>query len=236
MAHEDFAHLTGDGSVAREIWGQEHSIKAETFRSNSRHRRTDSKLSGFVGSGADNGATTPPSDDDRLAAQLRIVALFDRRIKGVHVDMNDLANGQGVQCPGVSKTLISFRNSDEFMKTAKCPPLIVANLLCAASMPSTKALPMPAGVTKSSRDLDRKSTRMNSSHPSISYAVFCLKIKRPGGITPGVGSGTTAPGGSTAGVGAMSGPLGKPGIVGATGSAISGSKVNGGQGVHPCRQ
>src|SRR5690348_18057318 len=26
--------------------------------------------------------------------------------------------------------------------------------------------------------LDRKSTRLNSSHPSISYAVFCLKKKR----------------------------------------------------------
>src|SRR5690348_18482222 len=25
--------------------------------------------------------------------------------------------------------------------------------------------------------LDRKSTRLNSSHPSISYAVFCLKTK-----------------------------------------------------------
>src|SRR5438876_3611739 len=29
-----------------------------------------------------------------------------------------------------------------------------------------------------SRDQDRKSTRLNSSHPSISYAVFCLKKKR----------------------------------------------------------
>src|SRR5690348_17587174 len=28
------------------------------------------------------------------------------------------------------------------------------------------------------RALDRKSTRLNSSHPSISYAVFCLKKKR----------------------------------------------------------
>src|SRR5690242_20916623 len=28
-----------------------------------------------------------------------------------------------------------------------------------------------------SRDLDRKSTRLNSSHMSISYAVFCLKKK-----------------------------------------------------------
>src|SRR5690348_17973224 len=28
------------------------------------------------------------------------------------------------------------------------------------------------------RALDRKSTRLNSSHPSISYAVFCLKKKK----------------------------------------------------------
>src|SRR5690348_17986125 len=28
------------------------------------------------------------------------------------------------------------------------------------------------------RVVDRKSTRLNSSHPSISYAVFCLKKKR----------------------------------------------------------
>src|SRR5690348_17687035 len=27
------------------------------------------------------------------------------------------------------------------------------------------------------RGVDRKSTRLNSSHPSISYAVFCLKKK-----------------------------------------------------------
>src|SRR5438876_7491356 len=29
---------------------------------------------------------------------------------------------------------------------------------------------------------DRKSTRLNSSHPSISYAVFCLKKKRRHGF------------------------------------------------------
>src|SRR2546428_8121528 len=28
-------------------------------------------------------------------------------------------------------------------------------------------------------DLDRKSTRLNSSHDQISYAVFCLKKKKP---------------------------------------------------------
>src|SRR3712207_8348784 len=29
------------------------------------------------------------------------------------------------------------------------------------------------------RDRDRKSTRLNSSHANISYAVFCLKKKHP---------------------------------------------------------
>src|SRR3712207_8231965 len=29
------------------------------------------------------------------------------------------------------------------------------------------------------READRKSTRLNSSHANISYAVFCLKKKRP---------------------------------------------------------
>src|SRR5690348_17408639 len=32
--------------------------------------------------------------------------------------------------------------------------------------------------TGSRHALDRKSTRLNSSHPSISYAVFCLKKKK----------------------------------------------------------
>src|SRR5438876_3996390 len=31
---------------------------------------------------------------------------------------------------------------------------------------------------------DRKSTRLNSSHPSISYAVFCLKKKKQKNIHP----------------------------------------------------
>src|SRR6266487_5311522 len=34
------------------------------------------------------------------------------------------------------------------------------------------------------RKQDRKSTRLNSSHPSISYAVFCLKKKKKIQTTP----------------------------------------------------
>src|SRR5690348_16166403 len=34
------------------------------------------------------------------------------------------------------------------------------------------------GVSTHNPEQDRKSTRLNSSHPSISYAVFCLKKKK----------------------------------------------------------
>src|SRR5438874_8775682 len=37
--------------------------------------------------------------------------------------------------------------------------------------------PRPANCCCSIRSLDRKSTRLNSSHVEISYAVFCLKKK-----------------------------------------------------------
>src|SRR5689334_17582022 len=37
------------------------------------------------------------------------------------------------------------------------------------------------GVLATTGTLDRKSTRLNSSHSSISYAVFCLKKKIPSG-------------------------------------------------------
>src|SRR5689334_23997716 len=35
----------------------------------------------------------------------------------------------------------------------------------------------PARVLADAAEIDRKSTRLNSSHSSISYAVFCLKKK-----------------------------------------------------------
>src|SRR5687768_18060272 len=38
--------------------------------------------------------------------------------------------------------------------------------------------PMPLGYFQLSRWRDRKSTRLNSSHGYISYAVFCLKKKK----------------------------------------------------------
>src|SRR6201985_3931263 len=38
--------------------------------------------------------------------------------------------------------------------------------------------PASRSLTAAAASRDRKSTRLNSSHPSISYAVFCLKKKK----------------------------------------------------------
>src|SRR5690348_17924670 len=43
---------------------------------------------------------------------------------------------------------------------------------------SDKQFIMMKLTRKTLANLDRKSTRLNSSHPSISYAVFCLKKKK----------------------------------------------------------
>src|SRR3712207_8747756 len=43
--------------------------------------------------------------------------------------------------------------------------------------PVTQPLRMTCQVQRVSESLDRKSTRLNSSHANISYAVFCLKKK-----------------------------------------------------------
>src|SRR5438876_5917682 len=46
-------------------------------------------------------------------------------------------------------------------------------------IPGTQVLDnFGATKEKGEPNQDRKSTRLNSSHPSISYAVFCLKKKR----------------------------------------------------------
>src|SRR5207249_5483307 len=49
-------------------------------------------------------------------------------------------------------------------------------ILCSVSVPRFSAVTALA-MAQSLRD--RKSTRLNSSHVSISYAVFCLKKKKP---------------------------------------------------------
>src|SRR3712207_8284106 len=65
-----------------------------------------------------------------------------------------------------------------FMVRPEAPALVfLAVLVVAFSLSSDKFL---SGANFESI-VDRKSTRLNSSHANISYAVFCLKKKRKGG-------------------------------------------------------
>src|SRR5690348_17763655 len=56
-----------------------------------------------------------------------------------------------------------------------------ANVSVVANSVASADLVLQGEITRGSvtpEDGDRKSTRLNSSHPSISYAVFCLKKKK----------------------------------------------------------
>src|SRR5690554_7512673 len=54
-------------------------------------------------------------------------------------------------------------------------PISVVSTASKAATPETAA---PTASTLGARVVDRKSTRLNSSHVRISYAVFCLKKKK----------------------------------------------------------
>src|SRR4051794_41696175 len=51
---------------------------------------------------------------------------------------------------------------------------VTADFSRQANVPGFRPGKVPTGIVRT----DRKSTRLNSSHPSISYAVFCLKKKK----------------------------------------------------------
>src|SRR3989475_12321106 len=53
--------------------------------------------------------------------------------------------------------------------------LVINNVSCTATFVQHAGL---AALTGSQEPVDRKSTRLNSSHSQISYAVFCLKKKK----------------------------------------------------------
>src|SRR3989442_10848638 len=54
---------------------------------------------------------------------------------------------------------------------------IINECMVLSAVEST-ALAIESGLRKDQIIIDRKSTRLNSSHVRISYAVFCLKKKR----------------------------------------------------------
>src|SRR5437762_11015227 len=74
-----------------------------------------------------------------------------------------------------SSDLVAGQIRDEW-RDALAAPAWVAHLI-------REALEQTDGKKEGKRRRDRKSTRLNSSHRCISYAVFCLKKKKKINIT-----------------------------------------------------
>src|SRR5438876_5008777 len=78
--------------------------------------------------------------------------------------------------------MIRAQPMDAVVLVGGCDKTVPAQLMGAASadVPAVQLLAgpmMPMAYHGERLGADRKSTRLNSSHPSISYAVFCLKKK-----------------------------------------------------------
>src|SRR2546430_11703150 len=83
------------------------------------------------------------------------------------------------QKPGVNKEQYGY-NAD-VRESASVAHLYGQNLVAAESLTAASGAWAWSPATlkpTADKELDRKSTRLNSSHSQISYAVFCLKKKK----------------------------------------------------------
>src|SRR5258708_4336227 len=69
---------------------------AEAHGPRCRHGGVDAELARLIRGSADDAPLTRPADDDGLPAQRRVVALLDRRVECVHVDVDDLAQHESM--------------------------------------------------------------------------------------------------------------------------------------------
>src|SRR5438034_4512809 len=98
------------------------------------------------------------------------------RCKGLHSELAPASNKRKYFC-GVGSTVAiagrsTFSNGRSLTVAAATRPPVLPREIIASPWPcltSSKARAM---------EQDRKSTRLNSSHTVISYAVFCLKKKK----------------------------------------------------------
>src|ERR1041385_7627896 len=78
------------GAIFFHVWPHENGRRTKTPGSHAGHRRPNTESARFVTASSDHTALGwRAADDDRLAAQIRIISLLDGRIEGVHVNETD---------------------------------------------------------------------------------------------------------------------------------------------------
>src|SRR5690554_7201744 len=89
------------------------------------------------------------------------------------IDRDDLIQEEGKLAAPVFKGAIEFKDVDFSYGNGK---KVLHGINLSIQPGQTVAIVGSSGAGKST--IDRKSTRLNSSHVRISYAVFCLKKKK----------------------------------------------------------
>lgn len=88
---ENCVDLAGYLSIVLQSGFNENQIRTKRFCFRTRHGASDAVSAGFVACGCDNPPPLGMADGNRTTAKSRIVALLNRGIKRIHVDVDDAA-------------------------------------------------------------------------------------------------------------------------------------------------
>ena len=86
---QELHHRPTGVPVGVEAPGQERCVRAPAPRLSGRHRGVHPEGTGLVGRGGHDAAPADAADDDRLAAQRRLVALLDCGEEGIEIHVQD---------------------------------------------------------------------------------------------------------------------------------------------------
>ena len=142
MVAEDRADLLADLAIDVEAALAEDQVGTQPLGGDRGHGAAHAEPARFVTGGSDHAAPAGSPHGNGFPAQLGIVALLDAGEKGIHVDMDDLAQAVGLAI-GVIGIALAFAHaridSPTGCKAEPCPPPDIlcrceANLLPAANV------------------------------------------------------------------------------------------------------
>src|SRR5437762_2789138 len=128
------------------------------------------------------GSDPADEPDLRIRKRTAVATVFVFMAVAVAIGVTDIALARVVPAALAFIQILAFTTSLlMFRRTRRLGPLVAAMAAIGMAILFLGLIPA-GGFAQSSGDLvwillDRKSTRLNSSHRCISYAVFCLKKK-----------------------------------------------------------